>query len=316
MEAGVPPGGTEASPSRAAASHIDHAVALYADACRARIPAFVDSHFSLSQTWQLQRPTLARDLLLGPVNALWSIPYLTTSRICKGLDILGIRAASRVLSLIPPGVKTGYQRRIEAVIARSLLDWGEEAPGQGLPRGLVRVLEQHPELGGSEALRRAIAKDALQSVFDQFLSARALVSDVAGAVLTLALGWFLFNAPSLGLMGISERLARRNARSRAASRFFLGRRAGSVFYGVFRPQANWFETIAILAVLAFAIGAVATSCSVLFEPVRKRFGLHERRLHSLVDSIERELLVVAHRQIKPALAATGAAGAAVPHIQG
>lgn len=306
MEAGVPPGGTASPPPVAAAAHIDHAVAVYADACRDRIPAFIASHFSLRQTWELQRPTLGRDLLLGPINALWSIPYLTTSRICKGLDILGIRTASRVLMLIPPGVKTGYQRRIETVIARSLLDWGADEPGQGLPAGLVRVLEEHPELGGSDALRRAIAKDTLQSVFDQFLSARALVTDVAGAVLTLGLGWFLFDRPSLGLMGISEQLSRRNARSRAASRFFLGDRAGSVFYSVFRPRANWLETVAILAVLAFAIGAISTSCSVLFEPVRKRFGLHERRLHSLIDSIERELLVVAHRQIKPALAARAA----------
>lgn len=304
MEEGVPPGGFGASPP-VVASHIDRAVAAYADACRARIPAFIVSHFSLRQTWALQRPTLAQDLLLGPINALWSIPYLTTSRICRGLDVLGVRTAARLLTLIPPGVKTGYQRRIESVIARSLLDWGDEAPGQGLPRGLVQLLETHPELGGSDALRRAIAKDALQSVFDQFLSARALVTDVAGAVLTLGLGWFLFDTPSLGLMGISDRLARRNARNRAASRFFLGDRAGSVFYRVFRPQANWFETVAILAVLAFVIGAISTSCSVLFEPVRKRFGLHERRLHSLVDSIERELLVVAHRQIKPALIAGG-----------
>lgn len=291
------------SPSVAVASHIDSAVAAYADACRARIPAFIASHFSLRQTWELQRPTLGQDLVLGPINALWSIPYLTTSRVCKGLDILGVRAAARLLTLIPSGVKTGYQRRVEGVIARNLLDWGHDEPGQGLPRGLVQLLETHPELGGSEALRRAIARDTLQGVFDQFLSARALVSDVTGALLTLGLGWFLFDRPSLGLMGISEQLARRNARNRAASRFFLGDRAGSVFYRVFRPQANWFETVAILALLAFVIGAVSTSCSVLFEPVRKRFGLHERRLHSLVDSIERELLVVAHRQIKPALAA-------------
>lgn len=316
MDAGGPPGGLGASPSAAAASHIDRAVAAYADACRARIPAFIASHFSLHQTWALQRPTLWQDLLLGPINALWSIPYLTTSRICRGLDVLGVRTAARLLTLIPRGVKTGYQRRIESVIARSLLDWGEEEPGQGLPRGLVQLLETHAELGGSEALRRAIAKDALQAVFDQFLSARALVTDVTGALLTLGLGWFLFDTPSMGLMGISERLARRNARNRAASRFFLGDRAGSVFYRVFRPQANWFETVAILAVLAFVIGAISTSCSVLFEPVRKRFGLHERRLHSLVDSIERELLVVAHRQIKPALTSAGGAPISTTEVVG
>ncbi|MGC4081520.1 MAG: hypothetical protein QM736_05225 [Vicinamibacterales bacterium] len=55
--------------------------------------------------------------------------------------------------------------------------------------------------------------------------------------------------------------------------------------------------------LAFVIGAAAMACSLLFEPVRKAFGLHERKLQTLIDQIERELLVVAQRQIKPALPA-------------
>ncbi|MGC4081519.1 MAG: hypothetical protein QM736_05220 [Vicinamibacterales bacterium] len=205
-----------------AALHIDQCIAAYAEQCRRRIPAFVSSHFSLAQTWRLQRRTLAKDLLLGPINSLWAIPYLTASRVCRSLDVLGIPAAARILRSIPPGIKTGYQRSVEAVIAKELLDWGSGEPGQGLPRGLVVELERHPELGGSAALSRAISRHALQAVFDQFLSARALVADVAGAGITLGLGWLFFNAPSLGLMGYI-RTVRAAQRAQPCRRAFLSR---------------------------------------------------------------------------------------------
>ncbi|MGE3959637.1 MAG: DUF6635 family protein [Vicinamibacterales bacterium] len=285
-----------------AVQHVDRCIASYADACRTRIPAFVASHFSLRQTWHLQRRTLARDLLVGPLNSLWAIPYLTLSRVCRGLDIVGVSGAMRVLKAVPAGIPTGYQRSVEQMIATDLLAWGNTGPSDGLPGALVDDLERHPGVRGNAAVGKVLSDDALRAVFEQFLSARALVVDVAGAAVTLALGWMAFDAPSLGLMGISEGFARRNARSRAASRFFLGRRAGSVFYSVFRPSAHPVETAIILGLLALGIGALAMACSLLFEPVRKAFGLHERRLHRLVDQIERELLVIAQRQIKPALA--------------
>ena len=310
MDGASAAGSAPALDSSSAALHVDRCIAAYVEQARRRIPGFVASHFSLAQTWRLQRATVFKDLLLGPLNALWAIPYLTLARVCRGLDVVGVAAAARVLRAIPSGIKTGYQRSVEELIARDLLAWGATGDVHGLPEGLILDLQRHPDLRNNTGVERAISKDALQAVFDQFLSARALVADLAGAGLTLGVGWFVFDRPSLGLMGIAEQFARRSAKSRMASRFFLGRRAGSVFYSVFRPQANPLETAAILAALALGIGAVAMTCSLLFEPIRKLFGLHERRLVTLVDQIERELLVVAQQQLKPALAARASAPAA------
>ncbi len=71
-----------------------------------------------------------------------------------------------------------------------------------------------------------------------------------------------------------------------------------------------------MAELKGRAGIVAVpNCSTIIllvplTPIRKAFGLHERRLVTLVDQIERELLVVAQQQLKPALAARAGAPAA------
>lgn len=285
--------------------HADRAIEDYVGRCRQRVPAFVARHFSLEETWQVQRRSLWRDLAVGAVNSAWSIPYLAVKKACSGLDAVGVSAAADVLALIPPGFKTGYQQAIEALIANEVLEWDLSTDTLGLPQGLRAELERHPDVRA--ALRPGPAGPAkrsagsLRSVLDGFAAGRALVTDVAASLLTIAYGWYVFGATSLGLRDVAGRLAQRNAHDRAAAQFILGKRAGSLFYNVFRPAASTSETMTILVVLGVAITAGAMALTLASDPVRKALGLHERRLAVLIDGLEREIMVFSQKQLRKAV---------------
>ena len=284
-----------------AALHVDRCIEAYAQRCRQRIPAFVDTHISLEQAWSTQKRTFWPDLIIGPVNSVWAIPYWTIRKACTGLDALGVPVAGSVLRLVKPGLTSGYQTATEATLARELLEWDLDDPSTSLPSGLVKELEQNAAIRRLRLNARPASLRPIRAVIDEFSSGRALVADLAGAALTLAVSWLAFRSTSMGLYDIANRFARQDAKSRAASRFVFGRRAGNVFFSVFRPQASNFEIGLILVTLTVAVAAGAMLCVLGSEHVLKVLGLHQRRLSTLVDKIEREMVVLLNRDVKAAL---------------
>lgn len=285
--------------SVAATVHVDRCIETYIRRCRERIPSFVATHFSWRQTWDLQKPSLGLDLLRGPVNTAWSVPCVAIKRVCQTLDTLGVPGADGVLRLLSDGLRTGYERSVDTVVANDLLEWRASGEPHGLPQALVDALVEHPAVARAGVLTRPGTQVNAHAVLSRLSIARQLVTNSVSTFVTLALGWLLFGNTSLGITDLAERLARGRARSRAAAHFALGRPIGSVFYSVFRPEASLAETLSVLVMLAVFVAAIALAVSVASDPIRKQLGLHERRLHTLVDSLERELLVIAQNTIKP-----------------
>lgn len=282
-----------------ASVYIDQCIDAYLTRCRSRIPGFVDAHFSWRQTWEAQLPSLGSDLLIAPLNAVWSIPYLAIKQICTSLDSLGVPGVGVLLRGLPDGIRTGYERTIDTLVANELLEWQSHGEPLGLPRGLLAELEQHPAIAASGVLQALGSHSRTAAVLKDFSSARVLIASSAGTLATIALGWMLYGNTSLAVTDLADRLARQRARSRAASRFVLGRPVGTVFYSVFRPNAGAAETLVFLALILGIVSAISLMCAVASDPLRKAFGLHQRRLSALVDGVERELLLVAQKTIKP-----------------
>jgi len=278
--------------------HVDRCIESYVRGCRRRIPEFVEQHFALRQTWQTQQRTLWSDLLIAPVNSVWAVPYLALKRLCEGLETLGVTAAGRWLSTVPPGVKTGYEQSVERAIAREVLEWDVGDETASLPPSFGASLVRHPALQGSLPPRDPELAGCIRRELEKYSTGRALVSSAAGSGLTVLMGWLAFGSFSMGLTDMADRIARSHARSRAASRFFLGRQAGSVFYGVFRPSASFSETLVVLTILMAALAIGGTLCTIVSDPLRKTIGLHQRRLEILIDALERDLTMWARRWSK------------------
>jgi hypothetical protein len=314
----VPGDSLTADAAASASEHVDRCIEAYAEHCRQRIPAFTQAQVSVAHAWTIQKRTFWRDLMIAPLNSLWSVPYWTIRKVCVGLEALGVSGASVVLGSLKAGVTSGYQKATDATLARDLLEWDLDGAA-GLPVSLLHDLERHPGLSHLRFHPHALPLEPVRKVIDGFSSARALVADLAGAGFTLAVSWIAFRSTSMGLFDVANRVARQDAKSRAASHFVLGRPAGKVFFSVFRPEASRVEIAIILVVLALVIASGSMLCVLASEPVLAALGLQQRRLAGLVDKVERELVVLFNKQVKSALRrggrgeAAGSAGVADAH---
>ena len=286
-----------------AAAHVNRSIETYIERCRQRIPAFVESHFTLAQSWRVQRRTLWLDLACAPLNTAWALPNLAIQKAVDPLEKVGYTRLAQCGRQIPRGIRTGYQREIERLICTELLEWDREQAPEGLPQGFLEELRAAPALGSvleTPQVResdRACAR-TLRDHLRQFSSGRAVVSDLAGTLLTLALSWWIAGNASLSLKSIAHGIAQKSAHDRKASRFFLGKKAGSHFYNVFKPKVDegtiW--TVLVLLVVGLTVGAMA--CTILSDPLRRFLGFHRNRLETLVSQVEKELIVFSHKSLK------------------
>jgi hypothetical protein len=286
-----------------AATHVDRSIEAYIERCRQRVPSFVDANFSLRQTWELQRPTLWRDLAYAPVNSAWALPYVAIHKAVEVAERVGYPQPARWAKRLPSGIKTGYQRQIEQRICRDLLEWDREGSVASLPQGFLKELDAVPGLRKRIETPEPESQDGrsakkIADLIQQFSSGRAIVSDLIGTVLTLGMSWAILGSASLSLTSIAHGMARKSAHDRAASRFFLGKKAGSAFYNVFPPAVHESTTWTIVICLAVSLTAGAMVCTMASDPIRKILGFHRNRLNALHDDIERELIVFSHKRLR------------------
>lgn len=272
---------------------IDDCIEKFAAERKQHIAPFIEKHFSVSETIRIQKRHLPLDLLLSPVNALWSIPYLMLKKAVETSDKMGWPALNPLIDILPASFKTGYQKDIEKLIATELV--GEDILMDCLRKDAV--LGPMLASGAVELNQRKIRSEVLKEI-EKYTSSQAMINDICSSLLTLAAGWIYFGDKSLGVMGIGSKIARQMAREKASSNFFLGEKVGSVFYGVFPPAPT--NTQVVLATLA--VGTLLTACSlvvsVLSDPARKRFGLHDKKLHALVDNLEERLFIALKKDLK------------------
>jgi hypothetical protein len=238
------------------------AVAAYAEACRARIPAFTARHFGLEGTLRLHREALGLDLLRAPLNVLLVGPALflrLAGALCRrlGLGRLGGWLASRNLF-----VETRLSRRVADLVLDELLGL-DEAP---LPPA---------------------RRDRARRLIAEYVSARHAVAEFAAGFVGLAVGIVVLRALTPSAISLGPMLAREMAQREAVEGFWLGPWAGSVYYGWYPVHATAAETVATTLVVMGCFALLATFMGVVTDPLQQTLGLHRKRLLRLVNTLER-----------------------------
>lgn len=266
---------------------------------RSLVKKFVAEHFSLQETIMIQKRTFLIDLISNPLNALWAIPYLFAKKIAETLDKLGWDSLNTFLLWIPSGIKTGYQKKIENLVATEILDWNPSS--QDLKGGLLEIMKRHSELSDLIKSKDSsmFSSDAeFRVVLDRYCTSRALISDLSGSLLAFFVGWSYFGDKSLGLLGMGDRIARRMAKDKAAENFFLGKNIGSSFYNVFPPQPTQKQVFLATLFLGALLTVFSLIATALSDPALKKLGLQEKKLNALLDDLEITLLIHFKRKIK------------------
>jgi hypothetical protein len=160
----------------------------------------------------------------------------------------------------------------------------------------IAPLTASPEFSG----QLDITWGEINRLVESYGSSRALVSDTAGSLLSLALGWWMFGDHSLGVSGMGERIARKRAHDKAASSFVLGSGLGSTFYSIFPPKPTMWDVMLATAAVAVLLTLCGLLIGVVNDPLLKRLRLHHRQLHGLIDAIEDRLYLL-RKRLKPTL---------------
>ena len=286
---------------------LEECVEQYIAECRGRVDGFVERHFSLQETIALQKQSLVSDLLCHPINALWSIPSLFMKKLIEVPTKLGWRSGADLITLVPAGFKTRYQREIERLIATELLDWPCATDDwRGSPNGLLGRMKCHKQVGSLLA-SGALSDKSLRELTDipclvaEHSASRLVVLDTTATLLTLAAGWLFFGDHSLGISGIGGVIARNRAKEEAASTFIFGSGLGSAYYSIFPPNPSFWQVMGATLIVGLSVTAMSLLVGLLSDPCLKRVGFQHARLNMLIDAVEDCLHRQVRKRLKPVL---------------
>lgn len=270
---------------------IARASGRYMSQCRARVAGFVHRHYSLRGSLQLHRHALGWDIIRTPLNILWSVLCLAVSLPGWIGATLGWPTLQQLAKRLPTGLNTNVDRKLHQLIRSELL----QLPSTDAP---IEVALWHTVLNDvelSELLQqrvesKPIAPQKLQATLEEYAATRAGTADFANTLLMaltskLALGQALFGALSAGAM-----LASAIATHWAVSQFWLGETLGQLYYRLLPISPPIALTLGVTVLFVLLLAMTAIGMGIVSDPLQARLGLHQRRLHKVLDAIEVNLL--------------------------
>ncbi|HLF96773.1 MAG TPA: DUF6635 family protein [Methylococcaceae bacterium] len=278
---------------------VERGIALYIDSRRAKIPEFVDRHFSFKGALALHRKTFGKDFYRHPLNMLWGLPALLSQTGGMLLEKLGAERLSRALGKIPTGLKTEFQKEINWLIQTELLELpSSEGDRVSTKDALLEAILGDPELsaqcaGYLEAIERKSGTPAFRHALEAHLSeygkSKLAASELAGNIINLAAGYALFQKATPGAISVGSAVATAIAQQVAIAHFWLGPVLGTWYYAVFPASASLGLIAASTAALMAATGLLAALSLVIADPLLAKTGFHKRRLERFVAALDDEL---------------------------
>ena len=279
---------------------LEHAIERYIAARHERVTAFVDRHFGLIGALRLHRHALGLDLLRAPANVLLVVPYLSMQLGGATLRRLGARHAARRLSSRTPFLDTDVARELTWRLYSELLelpydDGRRRSDKDALAAAIMADARVAAAVDRLATLAKGHAHDSdrqarLRHLLESYASTRAAAADLVNNVLLASAGMAAFQQLTGGHAHARprdrggacpagrDREFSRSARAWAASGTVCSRR---------HPQPPWSP--ARRAGLVLLTATTAAFAGVISDPLQRALGLHQRRLHRLIDALGRQL---------------------------
>ena len=264
---------------------------------RDRVEAFIDCHFTLAGSLSLHRHALGWDLVRAPLNLFLTVPALAAKLASRAtrhtgrLQLAAWLAGHRLL------FETDLAREIEWLMATELLEipccqrdrasFRDALADAVLADPRVAGLLAAPLLaspGGEPELR-----GRLVAAIESYIGSRVATAEIATGVVATGFGALAVKQATPGLVTLGSALAVAIAQQNAIAAFPLGAGLGGLWY-------SWFPTAAGHGLIVSTTGGVviggavlAAFSGVLTDPLKRRLGLHRRRLFRLLGQLERAL---------------------------
>lgn len=282
---------------RAAAEQAyDRAVTRWAQERRAMVAPFVRRNFGLRGTLGLHRHALGWDVVRAPANVGLAVPALGVSLAAAGLKRTRWRRAGERLGARSLFFETAVAREIEWRLWSELLELPYERDGRRTERdALAEALLSDPAVAAAlEDVTRAVRARAgdpdfrrrLEGALADYTGSRVAAAEIATNIVGVATGAAAWHQFTPGAWSLGPVAAGALAHHMAVSQFPLGAWAGGLWYGLFPAQPGlWFVAGVTGGVLA-AAAVLSAFAGIVADPVQNALGLHRRRLHKLIDTLE------------------------------
>ncbi|MCE6960594.1 hypothetical protein LAZ40_16335 [Cereibacter sphaeroides] len=257
---------------------------------RAKVQDFARRNFGLGGTLRLHRHALGWDIVKAPLNVALSPVFVATrlgALLADAARVPGVAHWLRSRRILLP---TSVARETERLIVVDLLElpWSD-GRGRSDRDALAEAMLAEPALRG--LIRRRVeagVEGRVAARLGDYSGTRSAVAEMTTAVGTIGAGALAFNALTPGVLSLAPALSAIVAHQAALAAFPLGGALGSVWLGLFPAAASPLLSGAVILGLMLAGAVFAAFAGVLADPIQTRLGIHERRLHRLIDALEDE----------------------------
>ncbi len=241
-------------------------IAAYIEACRQRIPQFINTNYAWPGAIALNRRALGTDILAAPFNFLMGFPNFLLQTLAVVLGLLGARRAASLFARSHLGLSTSVQRTLSSRLMTQLLQLSTDA-----------------EKPGDRLCRRI--HSAAQEPVRIYVQTRNVAADITAGTLAAVMGLLLLHQFTPGSLSVSAVLANLAAKQQAVSAFPFGETLGQLYYAVV-PVSPSVATLGFVLLTVMAIIAVVAALSgFIHDPVQTVTGIHRRRLNRMLDAI-------------------------------
>jgi hypothetical protein len=278
---------------------VDHGMEAYITSRRARIPGFIDRHFSFRGALALHRKTFGRDVYKHPVNLVWGLPVALVTGAADLLAKAGATRTAQGLHRMPRGMPTVLHQELQWLLYTELLELPYVQEGRISHRdALMEHILAEPEIAAlcdpylthlHSVADRPAFRAALARQLEEYGKTRGAVSELAGSLLHLAAGYAALSKATPGALSAGTAAATAIAQHIAIAHFWLGSTVGAWYYAVFPVAASAGLVAATTGTLLAAVGVVTALAWIVLDPLLATTGIHQRRLDRFVTALGEEL---------------------------
>ncbi len=268
----------------------------------ALVPAFVDRTFGWRGALALHKAALGYDLLRAPANIAMGFATLGKSAAAAGLRLAGAETAAEWLRGRNLFFDTDVGREVQWRVMTELLALPHaerhRRPRRSERDALVETVLADARLIAhfAEALA-AIGRRSDDAAFRRrlveamavYVGSRAAAADMTSSLFAAAAGFAGYQQFTPGMTTLSAMLATTIAHKSAVSGFALGPWLGKIYYSLFAASTPPLLYAGVFAGMLLPLAALTAFSGVVADPVQRALGLHQRRLHRLIDALESSL---------------------------
>jgi hypothetical protein len=278
---------------------VDGGIDRYAAARHTRVAAFVDANFGLLGSLRLHRRAIGLDLLRAPANVALIPPYLALQMSSMAARRLGAKATARWLETRRLFLDTDVARELTWRLHADLLELPCDDGSRRTDRDALaaEILSDTRLLAVFKAFDAAILRHRedenlqrrLKAILGTYSDARTAAAELVVSATMAGAGAALFRQLTPGALSLGPALAGAIAQKAAIASFPLGAGVGSVWYGHFAAAPSTGLVVGTTGGLMVLAAAATAFAGVVADPIQRALGLHQRRLHKLIDALGDEL---------------------------